>query len=83
MHLWFAEDISLLGGSENCNNSLKGCMEKTAAGFGIEICSDKSKVLVSSIKPRPSTNVWMNGKVLEEVYEFKYMGSTQNTMDYH
>ena len=39
--------------------------------------SDNSKILVNSIKPKPSTNIWMNGEVLEEVDEFKYLGSTQ------
>ena len=39
--------------------------------------SHKSKILVNSMKPRPSTNVRMNVKTLEEVYQFKYLGSTQ------
>ena len=30
---------------------------------------------MSSIKPRPSTNKWMNGKILEEVDQFKYLES--------
>ena len=38
---------------------------------------DKSKILVNSIKPRQSTSIWMNGKVLEEVDQFSYIGSTQ------
>ena len=59
----------------NCN--LIERLEKTAADRGIEISSDKSKILVNSIKPSPSTNIWMNGNVLEEVDLFKYLGSTQ------
>ena len=52
--------------------------KKKAAGYGMEISSDKSKIVVSSIKPRPSsTNIWMNGKTLEEVDQVKYLGSTQ------
>ena len=47
----------------------------TAADYLMEIGSDER--LVNSIKPRPSTNVRMNGKVLEEVDQFKYLGSTQ------
>ena len=43
----------------------------------MEISSDKSKILVNSIKPRSSANIWMNGKTLEEVDQFKYLGSTQ------
>ena len=38
----------------------------------MEISSDKSKILVNSIKPRPSTNIQVG-----EVDQFKYLGSTQ------
>ena len=37
----------------------------------------KDKILVNSIKPRPSTNLWINVKTLEEVDQFKYVGYTQ------
>ena len=47
------------------------------AEYGMEISSEKSKILVNSIKPRPSTNLQMNGQTLEEVDQFKYLGSTQ------
>ena len=46
-------------------------------GYGMEIISDKSKILVNSIEPRSSTNIRMNGKVLGKVNQFKYLGSTQ------
>ena len=45
----------------------------------MEISSDKCKILANSIKPRPTTNIWINGKTLEEVDQFKYLGSTQTT----
>ena len=73
----FADDIDLLDGSEEELQQLTERLGKTAAGYGMEICSDKSKILVNSIKPRPSTNMWINGKMLEEVGQFKYIGSTQ------
>ena len=57
-NLRFAEDIDLLGGSEEALQRL----ENTDIGYGMEISSDKDKLLVNSIKPRPSTNIWMNGK---------------------
>ena len=51
---------------------------KTAAGYDMEFGSKKSKILVKSIKPRPSTKIiWMNGKALEDVNQFKYSGSTE------
>ena len=46
-------------------------LQKTAVGYGIEISSDKSKILVNIIRPRPSTNIWMDGEKLEEVDRFK------------
>ena len=39
----------------------------------MEISFDKNKILVNSIKPRPSTNVRMNEKPLEEVGQYKYL----------
>ena len=43
----------------------------------MEISSDVIIILVNSIKPTPSPNIWMNGKTLEEVDWFKYLESTQ------
>ena len=37
----------------------------------------KSRIIVNSIKPRPSTNTWMIGETLEEVDQFKWLESTQ------
>ena len=70
-------NIDLLGGSGKELQQLTERLEKPAAGYGTEISSDKRKNLVNSIKPRSSTNIWMNGKVLEEMDQFKYLGATQ------
>ena len=43
----------------------------------MEISSDESKLLINSIKPRPSANIQLNGQTVEEVDQFKYLGSTQ------
>ena len=43
----------------------------------MEITSDKYKILVNGIKPRPTTNIQMNGQRLEEVDQFKCLDSTQ------
>ena len=58
----FADNINLLGGSEEEFQQSTESLEKTADGYGMEISSNKSKILVNSIKPRPSTNIRMNGK---------------------
>ena len=52
-------------------------LEKTAADYGIESSSDKSKIILTIIKPRPSTNIRMNRTVLEEVDQFKCVRCTQ------
>ena len=75
-NLRFADDIDLLLGREELQQ-LNERMEKNAAGNGMKISSNKSKLVVYAIKPRPSTNIWINGKVLEEVDQLKYSGSTQ------
>ena len=72
-NLRFADDIDLLGGSEEELQQSIERLEKTAVGYGMEISSHKSKILVNSIKPRPSTDIRMNGKVLEEMDQFKYL----------
>ena len=63
--LQLADDIDLCLEAVKKNSKLSERLKKTAAGYGIEISSDKSKIPVNNIKPRPSTNIWMNGKVLE------------------
>ena len=63
---------SILGGSEEELQQLAERPEKTAVGCGMEVSSDKSKILVSGMKPRPSTNIWMNGKPLKEADGFIY-----------
>ena len=72
----FSDDIDLLGGSEELQH-LTEWLEKTAVDYGMEISSDKGKILVTSIKRRLSTNIRMNRKVLEEVDQFKYLVSAQ------
>ena len=73
----FVEDIDLLGSSEEELPQLTQRLDETAAEYGMEICSEKSTILVKNIKPRPSTKIRMNGQMLEEVDPFKYLGYTQ------
>ena len=78
-NLRFADDIDLLGSSEEELQQLTQILEETAAEYGMEICSDRGKILVNNIKPRPSTNIHMNGQTLEEVDKFKYLGGLGST----
>ena len=49
--LQFADHIDLLGSSEEELQQLTQRLGETAAQYGMEISSDKSKILVNSIKP--------------------------------
>ena len=62
-NLRFADDIDLPGGSEEELQQLTEELKKTASGYGMEIRSAKSNILVNRIKPRASTNIWMHGKI--------------------
>ena len=76
-NLLFADDIDLLGGSEEELQQLTERLDKTAAGYGVEISYDKSKFIANSIMRGPSTSIWMDGKTMEEMDQFKYLGFTQ------
>ena len=54
-----------------------GQLQKAVVGYGMEMRSETNKVLVTSIEPSSSTNIWMNGQVVEEVDQFEYLGSSQ------
>ena len=52
-------------------------LKKPIAGYGTEISSDKSKIIVNSIKPRSSADMlWMNAKALRA-------WTSSNTWDPH
>ena len=75
-NLRFADDIDLMGGNEEELQDLTSRLEKAAGAYGMEVSSEKSKILVNSHKQLPKTNITMNGQILEEVENFKYLGST-------
>ena len=67
----FANDIDLLGSSEEELQQLTRRLEETVAEYGMEIGSDNSKIIVNTIRPRPPTNMQMNGQTREKVGQFK------------
>ena len=71
--LRFADGIDLLGSSEEEFQQLIQRLEETADEYATEISSDTSKIIVTSIKPTPSTNIQMDGQTVEEVDLFKYL----------
>ena len=75
-NLRFANDTDLLGGTEEELQQLTEKLEKTAAGYGMEISSDKSKNSRQQHQPKTiyqRVDAW---KTPEEVDPFKYLGST-------
>ena len=73
-----ADNIDLLGGSEEELQQFTERLEKPVVGYGMKINSTKGKFSsTASSQSHVSTNIRMNGKMLEEVDQFKYFGSTQ------
>lgn len=75
-NLRFADDIDLMGGSNNELQDLTGRLENRAGAYGMEVSSEKSKVLVNGTDDTTSATIFMNGQQLEEVANFKYLGAT-------
>lgn len=74
-NLRFADDIDLMGKSEAELQELTTRLEEVARSYGMEISAEKSKILVNSHNHTTPTNIVMNGQTLEEVKDFKYLGS--------
>ena len=61
------------GTTKNSNSSVKDLRKLLVYSYGVDISSDKSKILVNSIKPRPPpTHGQMEKKTMEEVDKLKY-----------
>ena len=74
-NLRFADDIDLMGGSKDELQELTDRLSNSAREYGMEISSEKSKVMVNSGDITP-VQISMNGQQLEDVMPFKYLGAT-------
>ena len=74
-NLRFADDIDLMGGSNTELQDLTNRLVTRASAYGMEVSTEKSKVMVNSTT-NISANITMNGDPLEEVTSFKYLGAT-------
>lgn len=74
-NLRFADDIDLLGGSKQELQELTKRLEERASAYGMEVSSEKSKVLINS-QTKAEAEIYMNGERLEVVDAFKYLGAT-------
>ena len=74
-NLRFADDIDLMGGSNTELQELTNRLTSRAGAYGMEVSSEKSKVMTNSANKTPA-QIYMNGQQLEEVSAFKYLGAT-------
>ena len=61
----FADYIDLIGGSKNELKHLNTILEVNVRAYGMEVSSEKSKVLVNSTNQNIPINIIMNGQDLE------------------
>ena len=73
-NLRFADDIDLIAGSNQELQDLTERLTTRATAHGMEVSSEKSKVMVNSNEDKKA-NIVMNGERLEEVEKFKYLGA--------
>ena len=73
-NLRFADDIDLMAGSNQELQDLTNSLASSASAYGMEISTEKSKVMVNSVNNTPA-NITMNGETLEVVTSFKYLGA--------
>ena len=75
-NLRFADDIDLMGGTNAELQSLTNRLVDRAGSYGMEVSSEKSKVMVNGNDNSNEAHIIMNGQTLEEVEAFKYLGAT-------
>ena len=73
-NLRFADDIDLLAGSNEELQELSDKLVERAGSYGMEISTEKSKVMINTTDAR-SGKITLNQKQLEEVNNFKYLGA--------
>ena len=73
--LRFADDIYLLAGNNAELQKLTNKLASASERYGMEVSSEKSKVMVNSIDTNASADIVMNGQKLEEVDSFRYLGA--------
>ncbi|MGL4418375.1 MAG: reverse transcriptase domain-containing protein [Plesiomonas shigelloides] len=74
-NLRFADDIDLMAGSNTELQNLTNKLSRIAGSYGMEISTDKSKVMTNSTNDR-NNKIYVNGQRLEEVNSFKYLGAS-------
>lgn len=70
--LMFADDSAFFADSDTEATEILGDIADAAAPYGLKINADKTKVLTTD---GSQTIVFLNGTQIEQVHEFKYLGS--------
>ncbi|GFS02130.1 hypothetical protein ElyMa_004599300 [Elysia marginata] len=68
----FADDIALISHSQKDTQEKTICVETTARSVGLKISHSKSKVM--KINTKSNSDVLIDGKSVENVTDFKYLG---------
>ncbi|GFR82137.1 endonuclease-reverse transcriptase [Elysia marginata] len=74
-NLRFADDIDLIAGSQAELQVLTDRLVASSKAFGMEVSSEKSKVMVSSERVNEAS-ITMDDEPLELVHKFRYLGAT-------
>ena len=73
-NLRFADDIDGLAGSEKDLADLVDRLDKTSQAYGMQISSEKTKVMTNNTKGITS-DIKVDGKKVDSVAKFKYLGA--------
>ena len=71
----FADDIDLIGGASSELQDLTNRLYERARAYGLEVSTEKSKIMVNSMT-NTSAEIAMNGEKLVEMTSFKYLSAT-------
>ena len=74
-NLRFSDDIDLMGGSNGEFQDLTNRLVQRAIAYGMEVSTEKSKILTNSTN-NISADISMNGRKLEETTSLKYPRAT-------
>ena len=69
----FADDIDGLAGEEEELANLVECLDKASTAYSMEISAEKTKLITNNTSGI-NTEIKVNGRKLETVTSFKYLG---------
>ena len=69
-NIQFADEIDIISGSNGEIQQLTNILSKHASDYGMEISSEKSKIMVNIRDESLHANIRMNEYILEEVYNY-------------